>query len=323
MNKEENVINEENSQLGGVNIQGPVVSEIQSTNVTSGLVPIQPNMQQSMPIIEPNVSVPPVEISPVQMAPGLAQETQTNNAPSIPFQAEMPIPVPLDTIVVLVQPEIVSPMLVPNVVGAPIPEIISNNKKQKNYKGLFIILGILLILVVAVLIYFLVLKKDEKEPNDNSNSNSSSNSNSNTNTGSGYEWNPATSKIKEINDVDAIKLICKKTAEIDEIISGTTVKYIYKDGVFIQAIIDDEITFNENSIKYYEFYLGSAEDEILTETKYDNMITEIQKKKMSISYVYSVDMTADPTNPNNLLTSKSLTYESAKTQLKNEGYICE
>lgn len=331
MNNEENKINEGNIQPAEENVVEVPVNDIQQPILPiEPIIPSEPAIHPSMDLTVPIVPVTPQDSSwsPVEpVAPVIPLESVIapvvdNSMPNMPAQPEMPIPVSLDTIIP-VQPEIIPVM--------PIPEPIvsasatTNNPKPKNNKILFIILGLLIVLVVAILIYFLVLKKDNKNnnSNSNSNSNSSSNSSSNSNTGSGYEWDPSTSKIKEVTDAGAIKLLCKKTSEIDDLISATTVKYIYKEDVFIQAIIDDEIIFNENSIKYYGFYLGSAEDELLNETKYDNIISEIQKKKMSISYVYSVDMTADPENQNNLLTSKTLSYESAKTQLMNEGYICE
>jgi AAA ATPase containing von Willebrand factor type A (vWA) domain len=289
-------------------VVAPVVNSLDNGMMQQ---PVQNNLA-GVPVIAP-LEQPISAVAPTPI-PVVQQPLIDNNQPmQSPYGMSLDQPQMLNT----VQPIMQMPMAV-------------NAEQPKKSKKIFIIIFVLLI-VVAGAVYF-ILNKDKKETekpsnsssNSDSNSGSNSNSNSNGNTGSGYEWDPSTSKIVEIKDPDAVKLICKTSSEYDSLKEESTVTYIYKEDIFLQAIIEEELFFTEASMNFYNYYLGQAEEDLKSEEgTYDNLIAEIRKKAYSISYVYSIDMSADPTNPKNLLDSSEMTYTEAKTQLESEGYTCK
>lgn len=340
----------------------PVMNNEEITSADLNIMPIEvPVNQEQMPMIEQNNSaadsIIPVEVmiesNPNLISNNLGQQNvdsqqvmqenivpvaqgTTNNpeyTDSSQFGADMPLPASLDTIATL--PPVEAPLMSEQ---TPQPNISSNLSqtsvptfnqpisesippKKKNNKLIIIIGGVVVLLVATLLIYFLVIKKDDNKNNKENNNDDTKEEEKN---GSGNVWDPSASKIKEVTTADSVKLTCKKTETTNDITDSSIIIYIFKDNLFLQAIIEEEIAFTKNSIKYYNYYASAAAEELAeTDGTYDNVIMELRKKDMSISYVYSIDMTADATNPKNLLDSTGLNFDSAKLGLEKEGYVCE
>lgn len=313
----------------------PVIE--QNNSVADSIIPVGAMIESDPNLINNNLEQQNIDSQQVMqenIVP-VAQET-TNNlgyTDSSQLGADMPLPVSLDTITTL--PPVEVPLMSEQ---TPQPNISSNldqtqvttfnqpmnesvPPKKKNNKLIIIIGGVVVLLVATVLIYFLVIKKDDNKDNKKNNNDDTKEEEKK---GSGNVWDPSTSKIKEVTTADSIKLTCKKTATTNEITDSSIIIYIFKDNLFLQAIIEEEIAFTKNSIKYYNYYaLAAAEELAETDGTYDNVIMELRKKDMSISYIYSIDMTADATNPNNLLDSTGMNFDSAKLGLEKEGYVCE
>lgn len=237
---------------------------------------------------------------------------------------QMPVPASLDNIVTQ-QQSVINPdvSIQPNIANN-INNSVPNLPEKRNHKKLLLIIGIVLVLlIIVILVYFLVIKNDNnktKSDPDKDNNNGIKDNIS----GGGNKWDPTKSIIVEVNDADAIKLKCKKSDESEFGTDASNIIYTFKDNIFIQAIIEDEMLFSKDTIKYYEYYASAADEELNdNKDKYDNVVAEVRKKDMSVSYVYSVDMTADKENPKNLLNSTEMTYDSAKLELEKEGYVCE
>lgn len=242
------------------------------------------------------------------------------------MQEQMPTPASLDVVAPVEVPggNPVPQMLFPNVEMPGVPAQ-QPNKKKGSKAPLFIVLGLLLVAVIGVAVYFLVFAKDKKEPEkenkepDKQEEQKEPEKEKNERP----DWDPKTSIIKEA-DSDT-KLICtSETAPYSGMMNRITYTYLYKDGVSVQLIIEDEMLFSDDTMKYYEYYVGSGLEEVdYQKSEYDNITIEVREKKESVSLAYAFDYTADSSNPKNMLIDKDLDQVRLTTKMQNQGFSCE
>ena len=212
------------------------------------------------------------------------------------------------------QPIIEAPGLNPdsNNMTAQQPVQVPKEKKPMNKK--VILIGVIIIVLIAVgVAIFLLLNNDDsnktqeptKEPEVTE-----------------PDWDPATSKIKI--SPSATKLECSMEEEFNGMKNKVVYIHVYEGDLYTQVVIEDEIIFNEDTIQYYDYYVGSAKEEVDYETEeYDNIVIEVREKKSSVSLAYSFDLTASPDNPKNMLEDKDLSKEDMKLKMENLGFICK
>ncbi len=239
---------------------------------------------------------------------------------------EVSEPIPLD--VTLTTPP-VNPMGVPGIM--PIPnagmnhnvmnyqKINSNNHASipKRSHKLLLGISILIVLIGGLLIYFLIIQKEgrnttikNKDTGSNVNSNFVSNS----------------SNQEELEEEDVTKLSCTlKEENFQEGIDSTSVIiYVFKKNILIKTINEESLEFSSDSLKYYGYYEGALKEMLEEELdKFDNTTLEMEKTENTITSIYSVDLTANPSNPRNNLDELGYTYSQAKKELEKEGYICK
>jgi len=198
--------------------------------------------------------------------------------------------------------------------------------KNKNKKTIILIL-VLILLVVAILGAYFVLFKDDPEPKPEPNTNTNTATNSNTNTNGREEWNASKSIIKELNDVDAVKLVCtERTTGLVTDVSQVTVIFLYD--TMRQIIVEESVELDDDTIEYYDYYLSSLTD-VYEEMKNDNdnVILEIRKKKSAVSLAFSIDLSADIENPRNIfeyyVVNESMDYDQTREALEIAGYRCQ
>ena len=212
------------------------------------------------------------------------------------------------------QPVIEAPGINPeaNNVVAQQPVQVPKEKKLMNKKNMFLWLIVIVLVAVGIAI-FLFLNKDDnnktpeqpkepvvKEP----------------------DWDPSTSKIKI--SPSATKLECSMEEEFNGMKNKVVYIHVYEEDVYTQVVIEDEIIFNEDTIQYYDYYVGSAKEEVAYETEaYDNIIIEVREKKSSVILAYSFDLTASTDNPKNMLDDKELSQEDMKLKMENLGFTCK
>lgn len=188
-----------------------------------------------------------------------------------------------------------------------------NSKKSRDNKFLFIMLTI--ILVVVSVIVFLSLnrdKKDELTPNDKQT----------TPVVEYKDWDSSTSKIVINNNTT--KLMCTLEEPADGMVNKITYTHVYEDDVYVQIVIEDEMIFTNETLQYYDYFVGAAEEEVEYQTEmYDNITIEVREKKSSVSLAYSFDLTASAENSKNMLESKDVSMEDMKLEMENMGFICE
>ena len=153
------------------------------------------------------------------------------------------------------------------------------------------------------------MKKKEKIKNANrNNSNIPSISNSNTQ-----------------EEKDTIKLNCVLEEEYAEGVTGeSSITFIFRDEELIKTIDEESVHFKEEGLKHYSAYETSLKETLESdEFKFDNTTFEMRTTKDRITAVYTVDLTADPFNPNNNLDELGYSYQEAKTDMEKDGYICK
>lgn len=291
-------------------------------NNSENQVPVQP----VPPIAAENIGFQPAEqVQPILVAQDVPASSATEVVQLVDVQQ------PLEPSAVQMQETTLEQQLVevpgmPNpvpVVEAPGMETVEtlgissqslmpDNKKTSSKKGLLILIGlILLALIIAVVVFLLLDKKDKEVPIDNPEQPVVE-----------EDWDPTTSKIKISSG--ATKLVCTLEEPFDGMTNKVTYTHLYKDGMYVQVVVEDEIIFTEDTIQYYNYYVGSAEEEVeYEEQAYDNIVIEVRKKKDSVSLAYSFDLTASPENPKNMLDDKDITMDDMKIQMANLGFICE
>ena len=207
------------------------------------------------------------------------------------------------------------------------PQYIPPHKENDN-KKILILAGIVLLVVAIVIGYFVLFGgKDKDDSENNTNSNSVTNSNTNTNTNAREEWDPSKSIIKELNDVDAIRLVCtEKTFGLVTDVSQITVIFLYE--TMRQIIVEESVEFDDNSIEFYDYYVNSL-TEVFNDMKNDNdnVVLEVRKKAKAVSLAFSIDLTADIDNIKNTfeyhVVNASMDYYQAREELEIAGYRCQ
>ncbi len=216
----------------------------------------------------------------------------------------------------------INPMNVPGVMPIPESGMRHNVKNFSNFsldsnppihkskkKIIFIIVVCLLAMLLIYLLFFKGDKKKEKLKNANSNnSNILSISNSNTQ-----------------EEKDTIKLNCVLEEEYAEGVTGeSSITFIFRDEELIKTIDEESVHFKEEGLKHYSAYETSLKETLESdEFKFDNTTFEMRTTKDRITAVYTVDLTADPFNPNNNLDELGYSYQEAKTDMEKDGYICK
>lgn len=237
------------------------------------------------------------------------------------MQESMPVPTSLD---------VVAPVEVPGSNQAPIMSVetvemngVPSPHSTKNNKMiLFIVLGLLLVAIAVAVVYFLVFAKDKKKENkepDKQEETKKPEKEENEKD----DWNPKNSIIKEA--VSDTKLVCtSESSPYNGMLNKITYTYLYKDGVSVQLIIEDEMLFSEDTMKYYDYYVGSGLEEVdYQKSEYDNITIEVREKKESVSLAYAFDYTADPSNPKNMLMDKDLDQINLTTKMQKLGFSCK
>lgn len=213
----------------------------------------------------------------------------------------------------------INPMNVPGVM--PIPDsgmkhnvknfsnfsLDSNPPIHKNKKTIiFIIVVCLLGILLIYLLFFKEEKKKELPKNTNSNIPSSSNSNNQEEKGT-------------------INLNCVLEEEYAEGVTGeSSITFIFREEELIKTIDEESVYFKEEGLKHYSAYETSLKETLESdEFQFDNTTFEMRTTKDRITAVYTVDLTADPFNPNNNLDELGYTYQEAKTDMEKDGYICK
>lgn len=191
---------------------------------------------------------------------------------------------------------------------------IQSSKEKKSMNKKVILIGVVvIILVVCGVAIFLLLNQGNDTKNNDSELN---------NPVVEPDWDPSTSKIKISSS--ATKLECSMEEQFNGMTNKIVYTHLYEDDVYTQVIIEDEIIFTEDTIQYYDYYVGSAEEEVDYETQtYDNIIIEVREKKSSVSLAYSFDLTASSDNPKNMLDDKTLSKEDMKLKMENMGFTCK
>lgn len=208
----------------------------------------------------------------------------------------------------------------PVVPVAPVAPVVSEKivKPKKKKKGLIIGFIILLVVIaISVGLYFIFFNKDDKkvekpaeEPQKETPWNEQR-----------KDWDPTTSKIKEVK---GDTLTCTKEETSEGMTNKIVYKHTYVDGIYSQVMIEDEMIFNEDTIKYYDYYSGAAQEEVEYQTEtYDNITIEVREKKISVSLAYAFDLTASIDNPKNMLDDKDLTKDEMKLKMENLGFSCK
>ncbi len=232
-------------------------------------------------------------------------------------------PIPLDT--TLTTPP-VNPMGVPGIM--PIPNagmshnvmnyqttnFISSSNAPRSNKKLLLVISILIVLIVVFLVYFLIIQKEGKKESNKDSNVSTSNSLLNSNSQEDLD-NPNTTKLsctlKEENFQDGID-------------STSIIIYVFKDNVLIETINEESLEFSSAALKYFGYYEGALKEMLEEERdKFDNATLEMRKTDNTITSIYRVDMTADPSNPRNNLDELGYTYSQTKKELEKEGYVCK
>jgi hypothetical protein len=253
--------------------------------------------------------------------------------PTVPMQPTVPVQPALPPQPYVQQPMTppVMPMQQPGMPGQPMTAIpMPNLGKKKDNRLILIILLVIVLIGLAVGSYFLFFAKGEEEKPKPTNTNSSSTTDSNTNTNSNErpEWDPSTSKIDEVDDADAVRLECRLTNTEGEMAESTTVTSIFIYDVMQQIIVDDAVEFDADTIKYYDYYAGAANEQLKDiENEYANTTMEVRLKSRSVNLVIAYDLLADKENPENIFTydtiNGAMNYEQTKSALDVAGYRCQ
>ena len=293
------------SEIQQVPVMEPVVEQPQVVEAPGMNVVAQPEMQQ-VPVMEPVVEQPQVVEAPgmnVVVQPEIQQVIVMEPVVEQPQVVEAP---GMNT----VTPTIEAPGS-STVVSVPA-------KKSNNKKLIMIVLFILIAAIIGGVVFFLMSDdKKENQPTNQPNQPISTEP-----VEEKKDWDPSTSKIKMSSS--ATKLTCTYEELFNGMTNKITYTHLYEDGVYTQVVVEDEIIFNDDTIQYYDYYVGSALEEVEYETEmYDNITIEVREKKTSMSLAYSFDLTASTENPKNFVKDKDLTIEEMTSQMLNLGFKCE
>lgn len=279
------------------NLQEQTASQQPSLNIPvqqdNVFVSVQPVVNKA-PIVQPINTVigQPNDTISTELPIENEQSVEVPNINLTPAEASSIIPVPLT----IEQQPLNIPMQQNNVVVPTQPE-----KKPMNKKRLFIVLGIILSVILVAVIIILFLNNNSKEEEKNE---------------------PITPPIEE-NEVE-IKLICTKEELLGDLKNKITYTHLYENNIYTRVEVEDEIIFTDDTIQYYDYYMGSAREQMKYEKQaYDNITIEVRGKESSVSLIYSFDLTASPGNPNNMLDDKDMTLEEMEQQMFEMGFICE
>lgn len=243
-----------------------------------------------------------------------------NNELNNNVTGQMPTPASLDVVAPVEAP---GTNVVPPTVSQPVemPGMQQPAPKKNSKKMLLIILSaVLFITIIGAVLYFVVFAKDKKDEKKDPEKQEESKK-------PGKEekedWDPKTSIIKEAES--DTKLVCvSEEAPYSGMINKITYTYLYKDNMSVQVIIEDEMMFNDDSMKYYDYYVGSGLEEVeYQKAEYDNITIEVRQKSSSVSLAYAYDFTADPSNPKNMMSDKDLDIISMQTKMQNLGFECK
>lgn len=203
----------------------------------------------------------------------------------------------LDNVMTTMPP--VNPMGVPGIM--PIPnsgmdhnvmhyqKFYSNisNSKKKNSTIWFIIVIFVLLIIIAVLIYFLLNKKDTS------------------------------------NDVELRCTLLEENVQ-EGIDSESVMIYLFRENVLIKSINEETLKFSPDALAYYSYFEESLKEMIGEEAgRFDNAILSMKKTDSTLTSIYTVDLTVDSTNPRNDMSMLGYTYQQAKKDLEEDGYICK
>ena len=281
-------------------VEEPIVEEIVPTEKISEEIVEEPIVEEIVPteeisegIVEestieevaPTEEIPVVEASP--------KEEYIEKIESVPTQNELVEDIPSNK-------DVVPPL------------------KNKKIVGILVASLVAFILVV-ILVLGLIKKNEEKSENINSHSNVESNTNTNSNE------NPSVPIIEEIDDPNAIKLICHKERSVGQgITSMSTEHYIYLNDSLVQIVEEENIYFDGEALSFYSYYEGLMKEELENEDlRFHNIKLELIQEKNKVGVRSATDLTADPSNPENNLTNANLSYNEAKKMLENLDYTCE
>jgi len=285
---------------------------------------VEANVSQTVQPQESSLPLPAQEQSLYNGSLNSYSQTEfVTHQTNIISQPEIPTPTALDTLAPVAEKPLMSELYNHQLETVELNHVetigMNSNQpislqpsKNHNKKWLFIIVGILLIAVVAGIIYLFIFNNDNnKEQTENKGQ-----------VDVDDDWDPSTSKIV-LNDSTS-KLNCLLESNEYDLQNKLMYTYLYDGDTYIQVVVEDEIIFTEETLQYYNYYVGSAEEEILSlEEMYDNVTAEVRQKKSSVSMAYSFDMTASEENPKNLLVSKDMSMKDMKIQMEEEGFICE
>lgn len=246
---------------------------------------------------------------------------ELNNNLESTMPEQMPTPTPLDVVApVEVSGSSFVPTDIPAPIEAPGVQPVLPEKPKKSRKGLFVLFGLVLVIIVAVVIYFVVfVKDDKKETKDPTSQEETKKPEEETRP----NWDPKTSIIKEADSDN--KLVCtSETAPYSGMVNKITYTYLYKDDVVVQVIIEDEMLFSKDTMQYYDYYVGSGNEEVeYQKSEYDNITIEVRQKKSSVSLAYAYDYTADASNPKNMLQDSDLDITSMQLKMNKLNFKCE
>lgn len=222
------------------------------------------------------------------------------------------------------QPE--PPSTVQEVINANNQTLQPSEVKKGSKKVIFILLILLILVVASIVTYFLVLnngnKDESKKDNNNVEEGEIENSDDESKPATRPDWDATKSIITKVDYNSELTCVLENSSE--DVTSKITYTYLYKDNVYVQVIIEDEAIFNEDTIKYYDYYVGANKEQLDEQLAlYDNIIGEVRQKKSSVSLAYSFDLTASSDNPKNYLENKDVPMETMKISMEGMGFTCK
>ena len=222
------------------------------------------------------------------------------------------------------QPE--PPSTVQEVINANNQTLQPSEVKKGSKKVIFILLILLILVVASIVTYFLVLNNGNKDESKKDNSNveegETENSDDESKPATRPDWDATKSIITKVDYNSELTCVLENSSE--DVTSKITYTYLYKDNVYVQVIIEDEAIFNEDTIKYYDYYVGANKEQLDEQLAlYDNIIGEVRQKKSSVSLAYSFDLTASSDNPKNYLENKDVPMETMKISMEGMGFTCK